>query len=40
MMKVEEIPLKQIIRPLPRQNDLKKVEDLMKSIDEIGQQEP
>ncbi|MCJ8282210.1 MAG: sulfiredoxin [Rivularia sp. ALOHA_DT_140] len=39
-MKVEEIPLNQIIRPLPRQNDPKKVEDLMKSIAAIGQQEP
>ncbi|MEL6461873.1 MAG: sulfiredoxin [Cyanobacteria bacterium J06636_27] len=40
MMKIEEIPLNQIVRPLPRQNDSKKVEDLMKSIAEIGQQEP
>jgi len=39
-MKVEEIPLNQIIRPLPRQNDPKKVEDLIDSIAEIGQQEP
>ena len=39
-MKVEEIPLDQIIRPLPRQNDPEKVEDLMESIAEIGQQEP
>ncbi|MGB3759615.1 MAG: sulfiredoxin [Rivularia sp. (in: cyanobacteria)] len=40
MMKIEEIPLNRIIRPLPRQNDAKKVEALMKSIAEIGQQEP
>ena len=40
MMKVEEIPLNQIIRPLPRQNDPNKVEELMESIAEIGQQEP
>ncbi|MEM1392389.1 MAG: sulfiredoxin [Cyanobacteria bacterium P01_H01_bin.150] len=40
MMKIEEIPLNQVIRPLPRQNDTEKVEALMKSIAEIGQQEP
>lgn len=40
MIKVEEIPLDRIIRPLPRKNDPKKVEALMKSIAEIGQQEP
>ncbi|MGB3638509.1 MAG: sulfiredoxin [Rivularia sp. (in: cyanobacteria)] len=40
MMKIEEIPLNKIIRPLPRQNDADKVEALMKSIAEIGQQEP
>lgn len=39
-MKVEEIPLDRIIRPLPRQNDPEKVKALMKSIAEIGQQEP
>ncbi len=39
-MKIEEIPLNQIIRPLPRQNDAQKVEALMKSIAEIGLQEP
>jgi uncharacterized ParB-like nuclease family protein len=38
-MKVEEIPLDRIIRPLPRKNDPKKVEALMKSIAEIGLQE-
>ncbi len=39
-MRIEEIPLNQIRRPLPRENDPKKVEALMKSIAEIGQQEP
>ncbi len=40
MAKVKEIPLKQIHRPLPRQNDPNKVEALMESIQAIGQQEP
>ncbi|MBF2007791.1 ParB N-terminal domain-containing protein [Chlorogloeopsis fritschii PCC 9212] len=40
MVKVQEIPLNQIRRPLPRQNDPQKVEFLMESIREIGQQEP
>ena len=39
-MKVQEIPLRQIHRPLPRQNDQAKVVALMESIQEIGQQEP
>lgn len=39
-MKVEEIPLNKIKRPLPRKNDPEKVEALMKSIAEIGLQEP
>ena len=39
-MKVQEIPLRQIHRPLPRQNDQAKVAALMESIQEIGQQEP
>ena len=39
-MKVEEIPLNLIKRPLPRKNDAEKVETLMKSIAQIGQQEP
>ena len=39
-MKVQEIPLRQIHRPLPRQNDQAKVAALMASIQEIGQQEP
>jgi uncharacterized ParB-like nuclease family protein len=40
MAKVQEIPLNKIKRPLPRQNDQDKVQALMKSIAEIGQQEP
>jgi sulfiredoxin len=39
-MRVEEIPLNQIQRPLPRQTDPEKVKMLMASIAEIGQQEP
>lgn len=39
-MRVQEIPLNQIKRPLPRQNDQKKVQALMESIAEIGQLEP
>ncbi len=37
---VKEIPIQQIRRPLPRQNDPAKVAALMESINEIGQQEP
>jgi sulfiredoxin len=40
MIKVQEIPLQQIYRPLPRVNDQAKVAALMASIAEIGQQEP
>lgn len=40
MVRVEQIPLHQIRRPLPRQNDPDKVQALMESIREIGQQEP
>jgi sulfiredoxin len=40
MVKIQEIPLNQIQRPLPRENDPQKVKDLMDSIAEIGQQEP
>lgn len=40
MIKVQEIPLQQIYRPLPRENDQDKVKALMESIAEIGQQEP
>lgn len=39
-MRVEEIPLNQIKRPLPRINDANKVQALMESIAAIGQQEP
>lgn len=37
MVRVQEIPINQIKRPLPRQNDPKKVEMLMESIRQIGQ---
>jgi len=40
MVRVQEIPLNQIKRPLPRTNDPDKVKALMESIEEIGQQEP
>ena len=40
MIKVQEIPLQQIYRPLPRANDSAKVAALMESIAQIGQQEP
>lgn len=40
MIKIQEIPLTQIRRPLPRQTDPNKVLALMESIQEIGQQEP
>lgn len=40
MIRVQEIPLRQIHRPLPRENDQTKVAALMESIREIGQQEP
>ncbi len=39
-MRIEEIPIQQIIRPLHCQNDAAKVEQLMDSIQEIGLQEP
>ncbi|WP_071515471.1 sulfiredoxin [Geitlerinema sp. PCC 9228] len=39
-MRVEEIPLNRIKRPLPRATDNAKVEALMESIAEIGLQEP
>ncbi|WP_287128054.1 sulfiredoxin [Candidatus Cyanaurora vandensis] len=39
-MAIQEIPLQQIRRPLPRQNDPAKVQALMASIREIGLQEP
>lgn len=40
MVRIEEIPINQIRRPLFRQNDQAKVAALMASIQEIGQQEP
>lgn len=40
MVTVQEIPLRKIHRPLPRQNDPNKVVALMESIGAIGQQEP
>lgn len=39
-MRIEEIPIQQIRRPLFRQNDQEKVKNLMASIAEIGLQEP
>jgi uncharacterized ParB-like nuclease family protein len=39
-MKIEDIPIQAIRRPLPRQNDPEKVKALMASIQEIGLQEP
>jgi len=39
-MKVQDIPIQAIHRPLYRQNDQEKVEALMKSIQQIGLQEP
>ncbi|MBK4731534.1 ParB N-terminal domain-containing protein [Oxynema sp. CENA135] len=39
-MKIEDIPIEAIRRPLPRQNDPEKVKALMASIQEIGLQEP
>lgn len=39
-MKIQEIPINAIRRPLFRQNDPTKVKALMESIDEIGLQEP
>jgi sulfiredoxin len=39
-MRIEEIPLNQIRRPLPRVNDQTKVAALMESIHEVGLNEP
>lgn len=39
-MRVEDIPINQIRRPLFRQNDQAKVKALMASIQEVGLQEP
>ncbi|WP_041933929.1 ParB N-terminal domain-containing protein [Gloeothece verrucosa] len=40
MVKIQEIPLNQIRRPLPRQTDPQKVEALMQSIASEGLREP
>ncbi len=40
MVRVQEIPINQIRRPLFRQNDQTKVAALMDSIAEVGLQEP
>lgn len=40
MVRVEDIPLSLIHRPLQRQTDQAKVATLMESIQDIGQQEP
>jgi sulfiredoxin len=39
-MRIQEVPIAAIRRPLLRQNDLAKVEALMVSIQQIGLQEP
>ncbi len=39
-MRIAALPIDQIRRPLPRQNDPAKVQALMTSIAAIGQQEP
>ncbi|MEO1210254.1 MAG: sulfiredoxin [Cyanobacteria bacterium J06638_20] len=39
-MRIEDVPIAKIRRPLYRQNDAAKVEALMASIAEIGLQEP
>ena len=39
-MKVQDIPIQAIHRPLYSQNDQEKVKALMKSIQQIGLQEP
>lgn len=40
MARIQELPIRQIRRPLYRQNDPAKVAALMESIQEIGLQEP
>ena len=40
MVKIKDIPLQQIRRPLPRQTDLDKVKRLMQSIATEGLKEP
>ncbi|MBD3883604.1 ParB N-terminal domain-containing protein [Phormidium tenue FACHB-886] len=39
-MRIQDIPIREIRRPLYRQNDQAKVASLMASIQEIGLQEP
>lgn len=39
-MRIQDIPIREINRPLYRQNDPAKVAALMESIQEIGLQEP
>lgn len=39
-MRIEDIPINKIRRPLPRKNDQGKVATLMESIQAIGLQEP
>lgn len=39
-MRIQEIPIREIRRPLYRENDQAKVKALMESIAEIGLQEP
>jgi sulfiredoxin len=40
MANIRELPIEQIRRPLPRQNDPQKVAVLMESIQTVGLQEP
>lgn len=40
MVKIQEIPIRDIRRPLFRQNDQDKVQALMESIQQVGLQEP
>jgi sulfiredoxin len=40
MADIRELPIEQIRRPLPRQNDPAKVRVLMESIQTVGLQEP
>ena len=40
MVRIKDVPINQIRRPLYRQNDPEKVKALMASIQEIGLQEP
>lgn len=40
MVKIKDIPLKEIHRPLPRQTDSNKVKQLMESIALVGLKEP